>query len=253
MATLSVLWRVAVSGFCFAAVMLGGVAFSLVLFPLLRLLPGGRFEYERRVRAVVRLSFAALLRILQATRMLRIEAHNTARLRQLGPVLVLANHPSYLDIVVLIAHIPNAVCVVKSKLWQSPFLGGVVRAAGYIRNDEPETLISNCAERLAAGLPLIIFPEGTRTAPGEPLHFVRGAAHIALSAGVPILPVVMRCEPRVLGKGAKWYEMPARVFRIDLDVQPAITPAALVAKERAGARSLTHALEQFFVDRLAMP
>jgi len=128
MATLSVLWRVAVSGFCFAAVMLGGIAFSLVLFPLLRLLPGGTGAYERRVRAVVRLSFATLLQVLQATRMLRIEAHNTARLRQLGPVLVLANHPSYLDIVVLIAHIPNAVCVVKSKLWQSPFLGGVVRA-----------------------------------------------------------------------------------------------------------------------------
>ena len=253
MATLSMLWRIVVSGHCFAAFMVGGVGFSLLLFPLMRLMPGGRAEYERRVRVVVRLSFAALLRVLQATRMLRIEAHNTALLREPGAKLVLANHPSYLDIVVLIAHIPNAVCVVKSKLWSSPFFGGVVRAAGYIRNDEPEALIRNCAERLKAGLPLIIFPEGTRSAPGEPLHFVRGAAHIALSAGVPILPVVLRCEPRVLGKGAKWYEMPARVFRIDLDVQPCITPAALVAKERAGARSLTHALERFFVDRLAMP
>jgi len=253
MAALSILWRIAVAGFCFAAFMIGGIAFSLVFFPLLRVLPGGRPEYERRVRVVVRLSFATLLCVPRVLSMLRIEAHNTALLRQSGAVLVLANHPSYLDIVVLIAHIPNAVCVVKAKLWSNPFFGGVVRAAGYIRNDEPETLMRDCAACLAAGLPLIIFPEGTRTVPGERLHFVRGAAHVALTTGVPILPVVLRCEPRVLAKGAKWYELPPRLVHIELEVQACVTPAALVAKERAGARSLTHALERFFVDRLAVP
>lgn len=253
MAVLSVLWRIAVAGFCFAAFMVGGIAFSLLLFPLVRLLSGGRSQYERRVRVAVRLSFATLLWVLRVLGMLRVDARNTALLRQSGAVLVLANHPSYLDIVVLIAHIPNAVCVVKSKLWQSPFFGGVVRAAGYIRNDEPETLIRNCTAKLAAGLPLIIFPEGTRTVPGAPLHFVRGAAHIALTTGVPILPVLLRCEPRVLTKGAKWYAMPPRVVRIEVEVQACVTPAALVAKERAGARSLTVALERFFLDRLAMP
>ena len=253
MATLNVLWRIAVAGVCFLAFMIGGIAFSLVLFPLMRLLSGSRSEYERRVRVVVRLSFATLLQVLRVLGMLRIDARNTALLRQTGAVLVLANHPSYLDIVVLIAHIPNAVCVVKSKLWQSPFFGGVVRAAGYIRNDEPERLIPDCAAKLAQGLPLIIFPEGTRTVPGMPLHFVRGAAHIALTTGVPILPVVLRCEPRVLTKGGKWYALPPRVVTIEVDVQACVTPAALVAKERAGARSLTLALERFFLDRLAMP
>ena len=253
MATLSVLWRIAVAGFCFGAFMIGGIAFSLALFPLLRLLPGGRPEYEHRVRVVVRLCFVTLLWVLRGAGMVRVDARNTALLRRSGAMLVLANHPSYLDIVVLIAHIPNAVCVVKSKLWSSPFFGGVVRAAGYIRNDEPETLVPDCAAKLVQGLPLIIFPEGTRTMPGEPLRFVRGAARIALSTGVPILPVVLRCEPRVLTKGAKWYAWPPRVVRIEVDVQACVTPGALVAKERAGARSLTHALERFFVDRLAMP
>src|SRR5437660_6722622 len=144
MATPSMLWRIAVAGFCFAAFMIGGIAFSLVLFPLLRLLPAGRAQYERRVRVVVRLSFATLLWVLRLAGMVRVDARNIALLREPGARLVLANHPSYLDIVVLIAHIPDAVGVVKSKLWSSPFFGGVVRAAGYIRNDEPETLIRNC-------------------------------------------------------------------------------------------------------------
>jgi len=247
------MWRILIAAFCFAAFSIGGIALSFLLFPLFRLLPGGAAARERRARLVVRRSFGALLWTLQALRMLRIETRNLAALENSGAVLVLANHPSYLDIVVLISHIRDAVCVVKSKVWSNPFFGGVVRAAGYIRNDEPEHVIANCVARLAGGLPLVMFPEGTRSAPGEPLHFVRGAARIALASGVPILPVVLRCEPRVLTKGGKWYALPPRVVRIELAVQSCVTPAALVATERAGARSLTVALERFFLDRLALP
>src|SRR5438067_13824247 len=65
MATLSVLWRIAVAGVCFLAFMIGGIALTLLLFPVMRLLPGGRSEYERRVRLVVCLSFATLLGVLR--------------------------------------------------------------------------------------------------------------------------------------------------------------------------------------------
>lgn len=247
---ISAAWRSAVAGACFALFGIGGIGFSLVVFPLARLLPGGRRAHERRARVLVRHSFLALLALLQAMRILRIEARNLTALRRSGAVLVLANHPSYLDIVVLIAHIPDAVCVVKSKLWSNPFLGGVVRAAGYIRNDEPQSLVPDCAARLAQGLPLIIFPEGTRSAPGAPLHFVRGAAHIALTTGVPILPVILRCEPRVLSRGAKWYQMPPRTFCISVEALPCTSAAALLPAKSAGARSLTQVLERFFIDHL---
>ncbi|MFN2644744.1 MAG: lysophospholipid acyltransferase family protein [Burkholderiales bacterium] len=247
---LSAAWRSAVAGVCFALFGIGGIGFSLVVFPLLRLLPGGRSAHERRARVLVRHSFLALLAALQALRILRIEARNLASLRPSGALLVLANHPSYLDIVVLIAHIPDAVCVVKSKLWSNPFFGGVVRAAGYIRNDDPQALVPDCAACLAQGLPLIIFPEGTRTRPGTPLHFARGAAHIALATGVPILPVILGCEPRVLARGAKWYQMPARAFCITLEALPCTSAAALLPTKGAGARSLTSILERYFIDHL---
>jgi len=249
MAALNSAWRSAVIGVCFALFGLGGILLSLTVFPLLRLAPGGRAASERRARVVVRGSFLALLALLQVLRILRLEKRNLSALRQTGPALVLANHPSYLDIVVLMAHIPDAICVVKSKLWRNPFLGGVVRAAGYIRNDEPETLVPSCAARLAEGLPLIIFPEGTRSAPGAPLHFVRGAAHIALATGVPILPVILRCEPRVLAPGAKWYRMPPRAFCISVEALPSTSAAALLPAKR-GARSLTQVLERYFIDHL---
>src|SRR5581483_482220 len=161
MARLDSAWRSGVIGACFVLFGIGGIVLSLFVFPLLRLMPGGRAPRERRARVLVRWSFLALLGLLQALRILRLEKRNLAALRNTGPALVLANHPCYLDIVVLIAHIPDAICVVKSALWRNPFLGGVVRAAGYIRNDKPETLVPSCAAGLARGLPLVIFPEGT--------------------------------------------------------------------------------------------
>jgi len=87
----------------------------------------------------------------------------------------------------------------------------VLRARGVIRNDEPETLIRDCAACLRGRAAAHHFPEGTRTVPGERLHFVRrGApAHVALTTGVPICPWSCAAE-RGCRQGAKWYELPPR-------------------------------------------
>ena len=170
MATLNSWWRVCVVAFCFAAVGLGGLIYVVSVFPALRLAAGGRSGHTRRVRAVIRWSFGVVIRILEEGGVMRVEQRNADLLAASRgkPVLVLANHPCYLDILVLLALIPDALCVVKSGVWWNPFYGGVVRAAGYLSNDDPEQLVEACAEALRAGSPLIIFPEGTRTAPGEP-------------------------------------------------------------------------------------
>ena len=93
---------------------------------------------------------------------------------------MLANHPSLIDVVVLISIIPNADCVVKAHLFKNPFLRGVVKNTGYISNADPEGLLVDCKKSLAAGNNLIIFPEGTRTKVGQAVKFQRGAANIAL-------------------------------------------------------------------------
>jgi 1-acyl-sn-glycerol-3-phosphate acyltransferase len=143
--------------------------------------------------------------------------------------------------------------VVKSALWSNPFFGGVVRAAGYVRNDEPDRVIEKCADCLAEGTPLIIFPEGTRTVPGEPVRFVRGAAHVALRSGAPIQPVVLRCEPPAFTRTGKWYHQPPYGFRLVIEVKPRLGAAALLDAERTFGfkpRALTRALERVFTHHL---
>jgi len=253
MATLNRCWRIAVVAACFAAMGIAGVLCRFTLFPLVRLSSRSAAESQRRSRVLIRWSFRAVIAVLDWGGVMRVDIRNGERLRNAGAALVLANHPSYLDIVVLIAHIPDAVCVVKSALWRNPFFGGVVRAGGYVRNDEPDKLVADCAASLAEGKPLIIFPEGTRTAPGAPLRFVRGAAHVALKSAAVIQPVVLRCEPPAFTRTGHWYDQPPGGFRLVMEAMAPIAAAALLEAERPAPlkpRALTRALERFFATHL---
>ena len=122
--------------------------------------------------------------------------------------LVVANHPSLLDYVILASRMPRCDCIVKQALLQNPFLRGVIKAAGYLVNAGSDALLLACEARLQAGGTLLIFPEGTRSLPGQPMTLQRGAANIALRAGSDVRIVHISCHPPMLTKHGKWYEIP---------------------------------------------
>ena len=244
-------WRLAATGGCFAAFGCGGLLLSVLVFPLLWLLPGQ--TRSRQARWIIHKSFAAFIGLMEAVGIMRLEVIGGDRLRNCRHTLVLANHPTLIDVVALISLMPEASCVVKQALWKNPFLGGVVRAAGYISNADPENLIKDCADDLAAGYPLVIFPEGTRSQPGQPLRFLRGAAYIALKSGRPMLPVLIDCSPSTLSKREKWYHIPPRRFKLRIEVREPIDASRWIAADEApsiAARKLTQALETYFTQEL---
>ena len=191
---------------------------------------------------------------METVGIMRMEVDGADRLKNCRGMLVLANHPTLIDVVVLVSLMPNASCVVKRALWSNPFLGGVVRSADYISNSDADSLMSDCASDLLSGNPLIIFPEGTRTRPGEPLSFQRGAAYIALRSGKPILPVLIDCNPTTLTKREKWYQIPCRPFRLRVRVlEPRQVGEWVDVTEppAIAARRLTRSLESFFSKELS--
>ncbi|HRE16024.1 MAG TPA: lysophospholipid acyltransferase family protein [Rhodocyclaceae bacterium] len=246
-------WRLLVTGFCFGGFAIGGLLSAIVL-SVMQLLPGDRRTRQRRSRRVVSRMFGLMIQTLCVTGTMRLHVSGLEKFEQYPGSLVLANHPTLIDVVILLWKHPTAGCVVKSKLWKNPFYWGVVRMTGYIDNASSDALIDACVERLSVGESLLIFPEGTRTRPGQALHFVRGAAYVALKHGKPLLPVLITCTPPTLTKGAPWYRIPPRAFEIHMKVLDPVAPAALVnALEYSpiGARRLTDALQNYFTDHLA--
>ncbi|WP_036665413.1 lysophospholipid acyltransferase family protein [Paludibacterium yongneupense] len=252
-ARINYLWRLLMTAWSFSVFGLGGLALSAAVFPLLLLLPA-RYDLRRRVvRGLVQQSFALFVKMMCVVGIMSLDVNGGERLRRARGCLILANHPTLIDVVVMISLLPSANCVVKSALWDSVFLGGVVRAARYIRNDDSTNLIADCAASLRSGENLVIFPEGTRSLPGRPYAFLRGAAHIALAGECAILPVLLCCTPSTLSKGVPWYRIPSRRFHFSLEVLESISVDELLGgavQPSMASRHLTKALQRYFSERL---
>jgi 1-acyl-sn-glycerol-3-phosphate acyltransferase len=148
--------------------------------------------------------------------------------------------------------VPNAQCVVKHQLWRNWFLGPIVRAAGYIRNDlEPDAFIERCRHTLGVGNNLIIFPEGTRSVPGQSPRIRRGFANIALLVPADLQIVRISCDPITLSKGSPWYDIPERRawFRVMIDDFVATADFMRYGSRALGARRLASYLETRFALR----
>lgn len=223
---------------------------ALTLFPLVRVWPGSKEAKGRRIRRLVQLSFVVFVRWMTFLRVMhRPKIEGLENVVKTGPCLIIANHPTLIDVVLLVSLIRDCNCVVKRALWEHFFLGGVVRAAEYIPNDEGPQLIESCRVGFKQGRPLIIFPEGTRS-PENGLHsFSRGAAQFALRAGVPVIPAVIVSAPPTLMKHQSWHEVPLRAFQMTLRFHPvAAVPREVLAKEELPqqVRALTRHFEEFF-------
>jgi len=211
------IWRIAGTGFAFACLFGGGAVLALTAFPLVHLVTPCWSLRRERNQHLIHLAFRVYVGMLKTLRLLDLQVAGREKLDDGIPRLIVANHPSLLDVVFLMALVPRAQCVVKKELWSSPYLGSLVRGAGYIRNDlHAEALIRECEQAMAQGNNLIIFPEGTRTTPGQPRLFLRGFANIATLLNAQIQLVTITCDPPTLIKGEKWWMIPPRrpVFRI---------------------------------------
>lgn len=235
---------------CFIAFGIGGALMSALIMPLLMLISGAPAARRHRARAVIGFCFHLLVRTLVTSGCMRLETRGLERLVQTPGTLVLANHPTYIDVVVLISLMPQANCVVKRELWRNPFYWGIVRAAGYINNASPEGVIGACADALRQGETLLLFPEGTRTTPGRELRFQRGAAHVAIKADAAVTPILISCDPPTLTKRGPWWLAPARPFTFGVDVLETLpvttNGVAPATASPIGARHLTDTLEDFF-------
>ena len=248
-------WRIVATGSAFAFFGVGGIALTVFAFPILRRLPGGSLERERRVQRLLHRCFRAFMAYMHLVGLSEIHVRGVERLLDSGPHLLVANHPTLLDVVVMGSLIPQLNCVVKPATWSNPFMRGAVAAAGYIPNDSGAQLVDRCIERIEQGDSLLIFPEGTRSPKGGLGSFQRGAAHTALRSGQPLLPVWIRCDPPTLMRGQKWFDVPLRRMRFSIEVGEPIAPPILAAGEPRGvaARRMTAELRDFFSKRLQYP
>ena len=144
-----------------------------------------------RIIAVWRVGFMALCRYVLGIRYQVIGRENIPA----EPSVVLAKHQSAWETVGLQEIFPPLVFVLKKELLRLPFFGWGLAALKMISIDRAaakdalKQVFDQGRDRLSAGYWVVIFPEGTRVAPGQTCRYKPGGAHLAVRAGVRVVPV----------------------------------------------------------------
>ena len=128
----------------------------------------------------------------------RLKIEGNPKPRENRAAVYAANHTSYMDIPVLFAALPFQFRILaKKELWQWPFIGWYLQRSGQMPIDiaNPHATLSSlggAVKALRAEMPLVVFPEGGRTADGELKPFLAGAAYLAIRAQVPLVPIALK-------------------------------------------------------------
>lgn len=126
---------------------------------------------------------------------IRVVVTGREHLPQQGAALIAAKHQSAFDTLVWLLLVPGCAYVLKQELLRIPFYGFLVARAGMISVDRSgggaamRHLLKAGKAAAAAGRQLVIFPEGTRVAPGDRVPFQPGIAALASATGLPVIPV----------------------------------------------------------------
>lgn len=233
--------RSMLSGAFFLAFGAGGLVFSAFL-----LLP----VPKRTSRGVQRALFRLFVWAAKVTRLFVVEAapEDRERFKSFRGSVIVANHISLIDFVILIALLGDTVCITKRAVGRNPFMFTIARKILVVNDGKPEDVMRRAGSYLKDGVNLLIFPEGTRVPADVPLHsFRRGAAHLALDACAPVEMVHIACDPPVLGKHQRWWDVGARTIRYSFVYkgrEEAREHPGDYAAIRRAAQSLTNALKE---------
>lgn len=223
--------RAGCSGIAFFSFGLGGMLFAAFVLPIVSWRHRHEPVYQRAAACQrwVRKAFIALHDFMRVTTLIDFEPRRVD-IRPPGPrFVIIANHPTLVDITALACAFEKMTCIAKTPIFRAPFIGTIVRSCAYIDGGSGDVfagaaVVPQALERLANEMPVTIFPEGTRSPPDGLHPFRRGAFEIACRANVPVLPILIRCEPPALGKGRPWYDVPPRPAVFTLTPLPVLRP-----------------------------
>lgn len=224
---------------CLALICLAWLPFAMLLHPLLP-----RRWGQPLGRRMIMYASRAYLGFLSLCCACRFDLYALDALRRAGPLVVVANHPSLLDAVMILSRLPNAVCVMKAALMDNILFGAAARLARYIRNDTPLEMTLSAREELRRGAQLVIFPEGSRTTRFPLDAFTKSAALIAGRSGVAVQTVFIDFNSPYLGKAWPLFKKPDLPLRFAVRLGRRFDPLA-------NAAAFTRELEQYFRKELS--
>ncbi|MCR9246577.1 MAG: 1-acyl-sn-glycerol-3-phosphate acyltransferase [bacterium] len=186
----------------------------------------------QRLQRVTAFAYRSMHRWLTWLRITRFDHRQPLSGLPSGPCVVIANHPTLMDITSITAVLGSGTTVVKPALYRRRMIGPLLVGAGHVEGPGADPIstgrvVDEVVRRLAWGMPAIIFPEGTRSPPGGFQRFGRLAFEVACRARVPLVSLTVRCEPVYLSKEVPLFRPAHPTPRLGLGVLAVDDPAVV--------------------------
>ena len=188
----------------------GALFLITAVFPPILLFVHPAERCGKALRLSTHLTFKLMLAVTWAFGLIKIHIgkEDRRKLRTLKSAIVVANHPSLLDVTILMSILPQADCIVNAQLFERPIVRHVVRRLFVPNSLDFSEILSACGQSHKDGNCLVIFPEGSRTKPGIEPVIKKGSARISLGTGYPVVPVRIGAnDMRGLRKGDPFYRI----------------------------------------------
>ena len=143
---------------------------------------------------------------LKSMYMINIHYPNIKNINFNKPSVIIANHQSFVDILLLLSLSPKIVMVTKGWVWKSPIFGRIVQYAGFYTIEEGyEHLVDSLSSLVKEGYSIVVFPEGTRSEDCEIKRFHKGAFYLAEKLQLDITPLVIYGTGLISSKKQPFY------------------------------------------------
>lgn len=159
-----------------------------------------------------------LLNLMVFTRLIKLNVKNLQKLTLIKNNIIVATHPSFIDIVILIGLIPRTSCIVKNELAENPLFSNIVKSF-FITNDvDIEELKKESNFITNSGFNIVVFPAGSRHKNSDIPKLKKGAALIALNSEKDVVPVKIQTDGEFMFINKPFYDVDEKTVVFTLEV-----------------------------------
>lgn len=220
--------------FCFFIFGIGAVILNFLLFPFIK-------NNKELCSDIIHYTWKFFVNLMMWLKLFRLDIKKLGKIKN---KVIVSTHPSFIDIVILIALIPRSTCFVKKELAHNPILKNLVTSIFITNEVELDELKAESKKMLDRGFNVIIFPSGIRHRRDEFPKIRKGASLVALNAGKNIVPVRMFSDRDFLFINQPFYAVSDRCVNFEIEQMREINIADFIGEsEIITKQRLTNKIE----------
>lgn len=220
--------------FCFFIFGIGAVILNFLLFPFIK-------NNKELCSDIIHNTWRFFVNLMMFLKLFRLDVK---KLKKIENKVIVSTHPSFIDIVILIALIPRSTCFVKKELAYNPILKNLVTSIFITNEVELDELKAESKKMLDRGFNVIIFPSGIRHRRDEFPKIRKGASLVALNAGKNVVPIRMFSDRDFLFINQPFYAVSDRCVNFEIEQMREINIADFIGEsEIITKQRLTNKIE----------